>query len=175
MPIVAGDIDFHLSGGAGNSDPDASLGGIISATQITDATTHNLFDIVSSAEASAGDTEYRCFYAKNNHGSLTLQNAEVWVQTATPSTDTDIEIGLDLAGIGDGSTTGVADTVANESTAPSPAVTFSTALGSGNAISIGNISSGDCQAIWVKRIVSSSASAYTDDSVVIRISGDTAA
>lgn len=175
MAIVAGDIDFFLSGGAGNTVPDNSLGGIISATQIVDATSHNLFDLVSSAESSAGDTEYRCFYVKNSHGSLALQNAVVYVQTITPSTSTDVEIGLDLAGIGNGSTTGVADTVVDESTAPSPAVTFSTAVGSGNAIAIGNIPAGSCQAIWVKRIVSAAAPAYTNDGVVIRVSGDTAA
>jgi len=168
MAIVAGDIDFHLSGATGT--PATSLGGAIHATQITDATTHNLFDIVSSAEASAGDTEYRCFYVKNNHGTLALQNAEIYVQQVTPSTDTDIEIGLDLAGVN-----GTADTIANESTAPDPAVTFDTAVGSGNALTIGNIPAGEHMAIWVKRIVSASASAYTDDNVIIRVAGDTAA
>ena len=175
MAIVAGDIDFFLSGGAANTDPDASLGGAISSTQITDATVHNLFDVVASAESSAGDTEYRCFYVKNSHATLTLQNAVVYIQTNTPSTDTSVEIGLDLAGVGDGSTTGVADTIADESTAPSPAVTFSTADGSANSLAIGDIAAGQVQAIWVKRIVSASASAYNSDSVVIRVSGDTAA
>lgn len=174
MPIASGDIDYHLSGGAGNSDPNASLGGIISSTQIVDATLHNLFDLVSSSEASAGDTEYRCFYVKNNHGTLTLQNAEVWIETNTPSTDTSVEIALAGEGVGDGSTTGVAETVANESTAPIGEV-FSTAAGEGNALTIGNIPPGDAQAIWVKRIVGASASAYSNDNVVITVKGDTAA
>ena len=51
MPIVAGDIDYFLSGGGANSDPDASLGAAISSTEIVDASIHNLFDVVGSAEA----------------------------------------------------------------------------------------------------------------------------
>ena len=169
MPIVAGDIDFHLSGGAGNSDPDASLGGIISTTQLTDASLHNLFDIVSSAEASAGDTEYRCIYVKNAHGSLALENAVVWIQTQTPSTDTSIEIALAGEGVN-----GTAETVANESTAPSGEV-FSAPADLGSGLAIGNIPAVQHQAIWVMRIVSTASAAYSNDSVVIRVQGDTAA
>ena len=54
MPIVAGDIDFRLSGGAANSDVNASLGGAKSSTELVDATLHNLFDQVSGDEAQAG-------------------------------------------------------------------------------------------------------------------------
>ena len=169
MAITAGDIDFHLSGGAGNADPDAALGGVISATQLTDASLHNLFDIVSSAEASAGDTEYRCIYVKNAHGSLALENAVVWIQTQTPSADTSVEIALAGEGVN-----GTAETVANESTAP-VGETFSAPGDVGSALAIGNIPAGQHQAIWIKRIVGAAATAYNSDSVVIRVQGDTAA
>jgi hypothetical protein len=169
MPIASTDIKFLLSGGSSNTDPNAALGGAASTTQITDATVANLFDNVSSAESSAGDTEYRCFYVKNNHGSLTLQNAVVWIQTNTPSSDTSAEIALGSSAIN-----GTEQTIANEGTAPT-SVTFSTANGSGNALSIGNLTAGQTKAIWVKRIVSASAAAYNADSVVIKVQGDTAA
>ena len=169
MPIASADIDFHLSGGAANSDPNASLGGIISTTQITDATIANLFDNVSGAEAAAGDTEYRCLYVKNNHGSLTLQGAEVWIETNTPSTDTSAEIGLGTSAVN-----GTEQTVADEQTAPT-AVTFSTAAGQGNSLAIGDIPAGQHKAIWVKRVVNAAAAAFNSDSVVIRVQGDTAA
>lgn len=78
MPIVSGDIDFHLSGGTGNSDINASLGGQQSNTEITDATVENLFDNVTGDESAAGDIEYRCMYIRNAHGSLTLEGATVW-------------------------------------------------------------------------------------------------
>ncbi len=169
MPITSTDLKFHLSGGAANSDPNAALGGAISTTQIVDATVANLFDNVSSAESAAGDTEYRCFYVKNTHATLTLQAAKVYIQTNTPSADTSAEIGLGTSAVN-----GTEQTVANESTAPS-AVTFSTAAGSGNALSIGNIPAGQHKAIWLKRIVNAAAAAYNSDSVIIRVEGDTAA
>ncbi len=167
MAIVAGNIDYHLSGATGT--PATSLGGAIHATEITDATTHNLFDIVSSAEASAGDTEYRCFYVKNAHGTLTLQDAEVYITTNTPSTDTAVRIALGTSAVN-----GTEQTVGDESTAPS-GVSWSTAAGSGNSLSIGDIPAGEHKAIWVERVVSASASAYDDDNVVITVVGDTAA
>lgn len=169
MPITSTDLKFHLSGGAANSDPNAALGGAISTTQIVDATVANLFDNVGSAESAAGDTEYRCFYVKNTHATLTLQAAKVYIQTNTPSADTSAEIGLGTSAVN-----GTEQTVANESTAPS-AVTFSTAAGSGNALSIGNIPAGQHKAIWLKRIVNAAAAAYNSDSVIIRVEGDTAA
>ncbi len=169
MPIASSDIKFLLSGGSSNSDPNAALGGAASTTEITDATVQNLFDNVSSAESSAGDTEYRCLYVKNNHGSLALQSAKVYIQTNTPSSDTSAEIALGSSAIN-----GTEQTIANESTAPT-SVTFSTAAGSGNALSIGNIPAGQTKAIWVKRIVGAGAAAYNADSVIIRVEGDTAA
>lgn len=169
MPIASSDIKYHLSGGAGNSDPNAALGGAISTTQITDATVANLFDNVSGAEAAAGDTEYRCFYVKNNHGSLTLQGAKVWIETNTPSGDTSAEIGL-----GSSAVNGTEQTVANESTAPG-SVTFSTAAGEGNGLTIGDIPAGQHKAIWVKRIVGAGAAAYNADSFIIKVQGDTTA
>lgn len=169
MPIASTDIKFHLSGGAANADPNASLGGAISTTEIVGATLHNLFDIVAGAEAEAGDTEYRCFYVKNNHGTLTLQNAEIWVQTESPSTDSDEEIGLGSSAIG-----GTEQTVADESTAPA-GVTFGQANGQGAALAIGDIPAGSHKAVWIKRVISAAAAAYNSDSSVLRVSGETAA
>ena len=170
MPIISTDIKFRLSGGAANSDPNASLGGLKSTTEIVDATLHNLFDIVSSAEASAGDVEYRCFYVHNGHGgALALQNPEIFIQTNTPSTDTDVAIGLDPAGIN-----GTATTIGDESSAPA-GVTF-TQPSSGSPLAFpGDLPDGGHIAVWVRRTVSAAAAAYNGDSVVLRVQGDTAA
>jgi hypothetical protein len=169
MPIAATDIDFHLSGGASNTDVDASLGGIISTTQITDASVHNLFDIVNSTEANDGDTEYRCFYVKNNHGSLTLQNAKIWISTDGTGADTDIAIALAGEGVN-----GTAETVANESTAP-VGESFTSPVSEGTALTIGNIPSSQHQAIWVRRTVNAASSAASGLNVVFTVKGDTAA
>ncbi len=163
MPIASTDIKYHHSTQTGD------LGGAIAAGEITDASLHNLFDIVQSSEASAGRTEYRCFYVKNNHGSLTLQSAKIYVDTVTPSTDTDCQLAL-----GSSAVNGVEQTIADEISAPT-GVSFSTAVGVGNALSIGDIPAGEHKAIWVMRVVDPGASAYNTDSVIIRAAGDTAA
>ena len=62
MAIIASELHYRHSGGAGNSDPDASIGGAMSSTQITDDSDNNLFDDVTGDEASSGDTEYRGIY-----------------------------------------------------------------------------------------------------------------
>ena len=167
MPIVSGDIRYNLSGGAANSDPDAALGGAISTTEIVDATLHNLFDVVTGAESAAGMTDYRCFYVKNNHGSLVLQNAEVFIDTQTPSTDTVAGIGLGTSAVG-----GVEQTIADELTAPA-GVTFTELTGQPNSLAIGDIPAGSHKAVWVRRVVSAGASAFALDSVVVRAGGET--
>jgi len=168
MAIEATDLDFHLSGGSGNSDPNAALGGAISTTQIG-AGVHNLFDQVSGAESSAGDTEYRCFYVKNAHGSLTLQSSKVWIQSNTPSTWTAVRIALGTSAVN-----GTEQTIADESTAPS-GVTWSTAADEANSLSIGDIPAGQHKAIWVERVITAGAGAYNDDQATIRVKGDTGA
>ena len=165
MPIVSSDIKYRLSGGSSNTDANASLGGAMSSTDVPAGG----FDTVSSAEALAGDTEYRCFYVLNNHGTLTLQSAKVWIQANTPGGDTDIEIGLGTTAVG----TGNEQTVANESTAPS-GVTFSSAANEGAALSIGDIPAGHRKAVWVKRTVNAAAAA-ANETFTLRAKGDTAA
>jgi len=167
MAISAVDLKFFLSGGAVNSDPNASLGGAISSTQITDNTLNNLFDKVTGDESSAGDTEYRAFYVKNDHATLTLENAYVWIQTNTPGNDS-VQIGKESAS---GSPI---QSVANESTAPS-GISFSDAASKGAGLALGDLAPGVVYGIWIKRVVPSSCPAYDNDSFVIKFEGDTAA
>jgi hypothetical protein len=169
MAILNTDIQFRLSGGASNAVPDASLGGVKSSVSIVDATIHNLFDVVSSAEALAGDVEYRCFYLHNAHATLTLQASKIWIQTNTPDTTTSADIGLAAAAVNATETA-----VANESTAPA-SVTFSNPVNEAGALTIGDIPAGQHKAIWVRRTINASSPAFNSDSVVIRVKGDTAA
>ncbi len=168
MAIISTDIQYRLSGGAANSDPNASLGDAKSSNAVG-AGLHNLFDIVSSAEASAGDTEYRCVYVHNNHGSLTMQSSKIWIATNTPSTDTTVEIAL-----GSSAVNGTEQTIANENTAPT-GVTFSAPASEGAALSIGDIPAGQHKAVWIKRIVNTGAAAYNSDGCTLTTKCDTAA
>jgi hypothetical protein len=166
MAIVSGDIDFRLSGGASNSDPAASLGGVMSTT--TDVTGSTLFDTVTSADATAGETNYRCIYVLNSHGTLTLQNAVIWIQANTPSATTAITIALD----GNGANA-TAETVGNEDTAPS-GESFVAAATEGAGLSLGNLAAGQRYAVWIKRVVDAGTTAVAD-SFTLRVKGDTAA
>lgn len=74
--ISSSDITYNLSGGASNSDPDASLGGDISNFTIS---LERLFDNVTPDETLEGLTEYRCIYIKNNSTIASLYNSEIYI------------------------------------------------------------------------------------------------
>lgn len=161
MAIVAGDFEVRLSGGAGNADVNASLGGVKSSVEVVDASLHNLFDVVSGAEAVAGDVEYRCVYLHNANGVNTMLGAEVFIDTNTPSPGTAVAIG-----VGSSAVNGNEQTVADESTAPA-GVTFSAADGVENGLALGDIPPGQHRAIWIRRTVTAGAAAYNNDGVTL--------
>ena len=161
MAIISTDIQYRLSGGASNAVTASSLGGVKSSVAAS-----NYFDDVSSAEAGTGDTEYRCIYVHNNHGALSLIGAKVFIQTNTPSSDTDVAIGLGSSAIN-----GTEQTVADESTAPS-GVSFSAPTTFAGGLAIGDLAAGAHKAVWVRRTVNAGAAAYAD-SFTLRVQGDT--
>lgn len=157
---------MRLSGGSGNTDPNASLGGAISSTAVTDNSANNVWDDVSGSETSAGDIEYRCVYIRNSHATLTAFSTKIWIDTNTTSSSTTVDIGL-----GSSAVNGTEQTVANESTAPS-SVTFS-APGVGTELSIGSIPAGQHKAVWIRRTVTAGGSATDDDTYILKVSCDT--
>jgi hypothetical protein len=174
MPIVAGDIDYFLSGGAtgiGNTDPDVSLGGVITTTQVVDNTDNNIFDDVTGDEAGAGSTEYRAIFVHNAHGSLNLQSAVVWIESNTTSGDDTVNIALADEGV---QVNGSIEIIANETTAPAT-VSFSAPANKGAGLAIGDIAFGSEMGIWHERIVTPGASAITGNAYTIRVEGDTLA
>lgn len=162
MAILSTDIIYRLSGGAANSDPNASLGGVKSST----AMPTSVFDDVSSAEASAGDIEYRCIYIHNNHGSLTLQAPKIFIQANTPSATTTVAIGLGTSAQG-----GTEQTVADESTAPS-GVSFSEPEDFASGIALGDIPPAGHRAVWIRRTITAGTAA-ANDGFTLRVTGDT--
>jgi hypothetical protein len=163
MAIASTDIQYRLSGGAGNTSPAASLGGAKSTT----AASANIFDDVASAEAVAGDTEYRCVYVHNAHASLTLVGAVLWIPTNTPSASTTVDVG-----VGTSAVNGTEQTVADENTAPS-GVTFAAAATQGAGVALGDIPAGQSRAVWLRRTITAGAGA-ANDSFTLRVTGDTA-
>jgi len=169
MPIVAGDIAYHLSGGASNAIPNASLGGARSNTELVDATMHNLFDRVSSVEAAAGLIEYRCIYVRNEHATLDWQDVRVFIDSQTTSPDTSVAVALGSAAIN-----ATEQTIANEGTAPTGGVAFTTPANYAAGLVVGNLAPGQHKSIWIRRNVTAGA-AVANDSFVLGVRGDTAA
>jgi hypothetical protein len=161
MAIVTTDIKKYLSGGAGNTDPDAALGGAISTTEVVDDTVSNLFATCTAAESEAGSVKYRAFFVKNTHATLTYKNAVVYISANSSSTDTEVKIALADEAVG----TSTIETIANKDTAPVGPV-FTTADGVGNALSIGDVDPGEMKGIWVQYTVDAGASAVLDETTI---------
>ena len=169
MPITATDLLFKLSGGAGNSNVNASLGGAMSTTAITDATNNNLFDDVSGAESAAGSVEFRGFYIQNNHGTLTLQDARVFISSLTASTSTEFDIAIAAEAVNVAMAT-----IATETTVPAT-VTFTrptTYAGGLQINSATGLAAAAYRGIWIRRTVTGGAAAAADTGT-IRVEGDT--
>lgn len=145
--------EIRLSGGSSNTSPAGSLGGIMSSTEMTNDTIGNLFDNISRQEALLGRTEYRCVYIYND-GPEVLTG--VVLEILTNPTFTIISAGLDPAGKGDGSTTGVGTSIVTEDSTPS-GVTFFGESGGDNEMShvslpIGILNAGEAVPVWFKRV-----------------------
>ncbi len=161
MAIIATDINYRLSGGAANATTITSLGGAKSSV----AMPTGIFDAVTSAEAAAGLTEYRCIYVHNNHATLALLAAEIWIQANTANTR--IAIGLGTSAIN-----GTEQTVANEATAPAGVTFATTPVNLATGLVIGDIPAGQSKAVWLRRIVTAGAALATD-TFTLRVQGDT--
>jgi hypothetical protein len=161
--IISTELEYYKSSNTANS-----LGGAIDiASSIVHNTEHNLFDVITASESSSGDTEYRCLYVKNISSRSVLGNSKIWIYTNTPSTQSDVSIGLGTSAI-----SGTEQTIANEGTAPT-AVTFSQPTNFSTALSIGNLTAGQYKAVWIKRVITALSSAYNDDNFTLAFAGDT--
>lgn len=172
MAILLTDLKFFLSGWASNSNPNDSIGGIISSNAVVNNTLNNLFDNVTWAEHEAGYTDYRCIYIKNDSAEKAY-NVRFYIDSNTIAVDDTLNIGKDLAWAGNGSSTWVADTIADETTAPSPAVTFTDAVNYSNAILLWDMAAWQVHGVWIKRIVSAGSTSQANNEATLKVSVDT--
>lgn len=151
MAIIAANLAFYLTGGAANSNPALSLGGVISSVQFTDATLQNLFDNVSPADALTGCVHYRALSFKNASAE-TAYGAAIYISQETSSPDTTVAIAYDATGT---------QSVVDEDTAPI-GLTFSTPLSLSAAIALGDVAASGVRRIWFRRTVSAGAAQAAD-------------
>ena len=126
---------------------------------------HNLWDQVSGDESSAGDTEYRIIYIRNEHASITGTNIRAYFNTNESSY---LTIGVNQAKNTN------APALTNEDTDPS-GVTFSAAATKANAVTIGDLAPNDFRALYIKRTIPAGAAADNQVDWNIQIVVDTSA
>lgn len=168
MAITTAELQIRFSGGASNSDPNASIGGTKSSNSMTDNTLNNLFDDVSGGESLTGDTEYRHVYIHNSNGSLTLQNVRIYISSDTTGTGDEIDIAL-----GNAANNATETAIANESTAPSPTLTFTHPTTYAGGLAPANLVNGQHMSLWIRRTVNVGGAAKTNNTAIWNADGDT--
>jgi hypothetical protein len=172
MSVIASDIKIRystVSGSAGNSTAGTAAGSLGKYMSTTDAvgSANVFFDDVSSAEALAGDTEYRCVFVYNSHSTDSALNVAASI-TAEVSGGGVTTAALDnIATSAAGSSSAQAAQIANEDAVPSGVGAFSV-----GPLSIGTLTAGQCKAVWLKRVVGASTAAMTGDGFTFHIAGD---
>ena len=179
MAIVSTDIKFWLTGAASvdnpQTDPNASLGGNRSSTEMVTAQLNNLFDDISGAETNAGDTEYRGIIIQNKHASLTLYNAKAFLSVQpNGSRATKESIQIATATVWEGDCIG---TIATENDAPNGAETgaFSAPATYATGLALGDLGPNGQMGLWIKRVVPASTEASASADFTLVVQGDTQA
>lgn len=157
---MASTLEFRYTGGASNSNPDASLGGVSSTALISSTALNNLFDDVTPAEALAGSTEYRALDVYNN-GDAAAVGVDLFMNAETTSTDTQLDFGLEA--VPTNSTTSIVD----ETTAP-VGVSFAHYT-SASKLSLPDFAAGAYVRVWIKRTVTAGAANLANDQGTIRV------
>lgn len=196
MPVLASELKYYLTvsgsgkeDGSAQPDPHDSLGGFRSNVEISSGALNNLFDDISSLEASLGNTDYRCICLKNTSAE-TLYNTRIYVYSEVdPNSDQTISIAIERPETA-GAVTGDSQNVVDEDTAPTVNTTdhngvgsgisdFALANTSGTAISVeqgafsAHLEPGEIVFIWIKRVIDSEAQAQSNMAFTIRVAGDT--
>ena len=142
------DLVFYKSGVSGNN-----LGGAVNtADGLIVEGLHGIFNTVSKTERTLGKTKYRCIYMKNT-STVTCRNPKAFIPQNTPSNGTELAVGYDTHGVGNGTSSGVADAIPDESTAPS-GVIFSSGKEVTSGVALGtDIPKDKMVAVWLRLIV----------------------
>lgn len=132
-----------------------TIGSLPSTYKVENITIANpigtLFNQVTGTMSLIGDVQYRCIYFKNSHSTLTATDIRLYLHVM-PALPQLIAIGLDPVGPGNGTTTGVAQTVATEYDVPI-GVTFTAPTQASTGIQLGDLLAGESIAIWQRRTV----------------------
>lgn len=151
---MGGFLEIRLTGGADNADPNASLGGVMSANEVA-LTINNLFRDITKSELDAGIILHRAIDVYNSGDAACKVVSAFVVPTTSPGTQ--VDFGLDAT----------AQEIVDEETVPADVVFDH--YEAGTALPINDIAAGAAQRIWCRLIVTAGCSPLADDGGSIEI------
>jgi len=169
MAIVEADLNYRLSGGVPNTDPNDSIGGSMSTAAggiILTNTDNNDMNDITSDEAAAGITIYHGYFYENTNVTLTWTTPVFWIESQTSSGDTTVNIAVALE-----AKNLPIELLANEETSPA-GVTFTAPANKAAGIAIGSLDPTENRGTWVEYIVNGGAVTVLDQ-YTIKAEGDT--
>jgi len=193
-----GSFEIELFGYTGFATANSAFEGVTRGIHSTTATAHdsgtpvlaaelvNFFDHVSGGEGIAGDTEYRCFSLVNNSAD-TIYNVVFYIADAGGNGDMTISFAVEVHLSDD--VAGAAQTIANESTAPtfngaanegathvsdwSVATTKETGVGVNQGTHNAHLGPGAQAFIWIERVIGEAATPASNVGYAMGVAYDT--
>jgi hypothetical protein len=165
---MAATLVFRLTGGASNSTPGSSLGGIMSDNAVSGTALNNLFDDVTPAERVAGIAkEYRAIDVYNS-GDATAESVALYMSTPTSSTGTVLHLGYDVTN-NDHIAGWDGETIGSDTTDPaSPVISFDERTSS-EKLTLPDIPASKAVRVWVKRIVTAGVTNTANDTGTLAV------
>jgi len=165
MTLKSEDIGMFLTGGSSNTDPNLSLGGNVSTTEVISDITHRVFRRITDTEASSGITLYRCVAIKNK--SVTDQMVSVVFYMVQDTTSPSDLASYSFAAAGKN---GTETPIPNETTLPpGDGINFINTLTRSGGLNLGNFAPGDFRCIWLRIIVNPGAEVLPDNAFKVRV------
>jgi hypothetical protein len=128
-----------------------------------------LFSSLTPAQIISGETDYRCFYLKNRHPTMTFASITLWsdlnCNSTVGSTSNSQYVQFSTYEPSGGTRSGTGtDNVSIGSTTTAPTgITFAFANSESTGMTITNLLPGQCIPIWIKRVVNSSTTVTQQD------------
>jgi hypothetical protein len=152
---MASSLEYRYTGGAGNTDPDASLGGTGSSEIITTPSENNIFDNINPPEIESGDrVEYRAIDIYND-GDAAAENVQFYL-TDTPNVESTLATWYESS---------PGQTIANETTEPIGASWSQPLVGS--KLSLNNLAAAARHRIWIRRTIDQGATNISSDEAIL--------
>jgi len=150
---MAAVIQYYLTGGVGNSNPDDSLGGDTSSTEVSSTALNNLFDNVLPTDIDVSNyVTYRAIAIKNT-GDALAKHVEFFF-TDTTNSESIVAVWYDSTGT---------QTIADDETEPVGASGNWTTPLIGSKLAFSNLAAGAEYRIWIRRTVDQDATNLNDD------------